>query len=385
MEKGMIALALCAVGLEKIAAQELTRLGFKTLGRSAGRVEFQVGEATLATDLAKANIGLRTVERVLLQLGRFEAADFDAFYEGVNSLPWETCCFKDSKLHIERVRTHDSVLSSQSSLQAMAQKAAYDRLMKITGMRSMPETGNVVAARVYMENDVCTIGVDTSGDALHKRGYRAQAVAAPLKETIAASLLFLSGWNRKYALLDPFCGSGTIAIEAALYALDFAPGLARRFAFESMPVSNPGSVVTVREEFESRIRKDVEFTIRASDADPAAVKIARSNAELAGIEDWIEFSVGKAEEVEPFSDKGYLIANPPYGNRLGTAEESHALYERLGDMRERFSNAGWGMGFITDIEDFGDYFGLKAPTARRIMNGAEEQWFHWYPAVYSQT
>jgi putative N6-adenine-specific DNA methylase len=345
-------------------------------------VEFTVDENDLATSLAKANIGLRTVERVLLQLGRFEAADFDAFYDGVNALPWEICCFKDSRLHVERVRTHESVLSSQSSLQAMAQKAAYDRLMKLNGVKSMPETGNVVAVRVYMENDICTVGVDTSGDALHKRGYRTQAGAAPLKETIAASLLFLSGWNRKYALLDPFCGSGTIAIEAALYALDFAPGLGRRFAFEAMPTSKPQSVLTVREEFEARIRKDVEFSIHASDADPEAIRIARSNAEVAGIEEWIDFSVGKAEDVEPFSEKGYLIANPPYGNRLGTAEESQALYRRLGAMREKFMYSGWGMGFITDIEDFGDYFGERAPTAKRIMNGAEEQWFHWYPAAH---
>lgn len=372
-------IALCAVGLEKIASQEITRLGLETVERRPGRIYFSVNENKLAGELAIANIGLRTAERVLLELGRFRAPDFDAFFEGIRALPWEICCYKDSKLHIERVRSHDSKLAAQTSLQAMAQKAAYSRLMETYRMRTMPETGNAVGARVYLDKDECSIGVDTSGDPLHKRGYRKRVVLAPLKETIAASLLFFSGWNRKYALLDPFCGSGTIAIEAALYALDFAPGLMRRFAFEAMPSVSPRLIEEARASFEAKIRHDVQVEIRASDIDPDALNAARGNADDAGVLDWIDFDLKKAEDATPFAEKGYLLANPPYGNRLGTEEEAAALYGGLSDMRDRFSQAGWGMGFITGREDFGSVFGLAPDTVHHILNGAEEQWFHWYP------
>ena len=373
-------IALCAVGLEKIASQEIVRLGLSVLERRPGRIYFQLDENSMARDLATANIGLRTVERVLLELGSFRAADFDAFFEGVRDLPWELCCFKDSKLHIERVRSHNSKLASQASLQAMAQKAAYSRLMERNKIREMPETGNIIGARVYLDNDICSIGVDTSGDPLHKRGYRKRVVMAPLKETIAASLLFFSGWNRKYALLDPFCGSGTIAIEAALYALDFAPGLMRRFAFEVMPAVSPKLVDEVRAEFEGRIRHDVEVDIRASDMDPDALNAARGNADDAGILDWITFENKRAEDLSPFAARGHLLANPPYGNRLGTEEEAKAIYEGLAEMRDRFSSGGWAMGFITAREDFGNVFGMLPDATHHILNGAEEQWFHWFPA-----
>jgi putative N6-adenine-specific DNA methylase len=375
----MRGIALCAVGLEKIAAQEITRLGLSVLERRPGRIYFKLDEITLARDLATANIGLRTVERVLLELGRFNAGDFDAFFEGIRALPWELCCFKDSKLHIERVRSHASKLAAQTSLQSMTQKAAYSRLMEIYKMSQMPETGNIVGARVYVDNDECSVGIDTSGDPLHKRGYRKRVVLAPLKETIAASLLFFSGWNRKYALLDPFCGSGTIAIEAALYALDFAPGLMRRFAFEAMPSVSPRLIEEARTSFEAKIRHDVQVEIRASDIDPDALNAARGNADDAGVLDWIDFDLKKAEDVAPFAEKGHLLANPPYGNRLGTEEEAAALYGGLSDMRDRFYQAGWGMGFITDREDFGNVFSLAPDTVHHILNGAEEQWFHWYP------
>ncbi|VBB38436.1 rRNA (Guanine-N(2)-)-methyltransferase [uncultured Spirochaetota bacterium] len=372
-------IALCAVGLEKITAQELVKLGLKPQDRRPGRIGFALESDRLATDLARANIGLRTAERVLLELGRFPAPDFDAYFEGIASLPWELCCYKDSKIHIGRVRSKDSRLASQASLQAMGQKAAYSRLMDSFDMRTMPETGNSVGVRIYLDRDECSVGIDTSGEPLHKRGYRRRTVQAPLKETIAASLLFFSGWNRKFALLDPFCGSGSIAIEAALYALDFAPGLTRRFAFELMPAMSPKQVYAVREDFESRIRNDVEVEIRASDIDPGAVETAKANAADAGLRDWIEFSCEKAQDLSPFDGKGHLLANPPYGKRLGSQEEALSLYADLAPMRDRFRDGGWNMGFITDREDFGEIFGLKPTSVHHLFNGAEEQWFHWYP------
>jgi putative N6-adenine-specific DNA methylase len=374
-------IALCAVGLEKIAAQELERLGFRLLERNPGRVYFKLDEKNLARDLAKANIGLRTVERVLLEMGSFQAPDFDAYFDGMRSLPWELCCFKDSAIHIDRVRSHASALAAQTSLQAMGQKAVYSRLMETYDMRTMPANGNRVSVRVYLDKDICSVGVDTSGDPLHKRGYRKKAVMAPLKETVAASLLFFSGWNRKFPLVDPFCGSGTIAIEAAMYALDMAPGLMRRFAFESMPMSSPKTIELVRDEFEAKIRNDVEFDIHASDIDSEALEAARSNAYSAGISDWIDFRLAKAETLKPHRDQGYVLANPPYGNRMGTEEEAIALYGDLSDMRDCFREAGWGLGFITAREDFASLFGIEPQIIKHLVNGAEEQWFHWYPSA----
>lgn len=380
MKTSMRGIALCAVGVERITSHELGRLGLKATDRKPGRVYFELDEQSLTEKLAAANIGLRTADRVLLELGRFPAADFDQFFAGIENLPWELCCFKDSRLHVERVRSRASRLSAQTSLQAMGQKAAYSRLMNTYRMHTMPETGNIVAARFYIENDECSVGIDTSGEPLHKRGYGKIIGEAPLKETVAASLLFFSGWNRKFPLLDPFCGSGTIAIEAALYALDYAPGLTRRFAFESMPFSKAGIIGSAREAFEKRIRNDVEVDIRASDINEGAVGMARRNAKAAGIGDWIRFETKNAQDAEPFSEKGYLLANPPYGKRLGTPEDAKALYSGLAGMRDRFFSAGWSMGFITDTDDFGSSFGKRPDAVHRIMNGAEEQWFHWYPA-----
>lgn len=379
MGKNYRAVALCAVGIEKICAAEIERLGFKVADRSPGRIYVAVDEAGLARDLAWLNIGLRTAERVLLELGNFPARDFDAYYEGIQSLSWELCCFKDSSIHIERVRSHDSALAAQTSLQAMGQKAAYARLMQAYSMKTMPATGNAVAARIYMEKDRCSVGVDTSGNPLHKRGYRKRTVLAPLKETIAASLLFLSGWNRKFSLADPFCGSGTIAIEAALFALDFAPGLMRKFAFESMPFGSRKAVEDVRDQFEARIRSDVEVEIFASDIDPEALESAKKNAYDAGVGDWIRWSQGRAQDSRPGERKGYLLANPPYGSRMGDEDQARELYAQLAPMRDAYLEAGWGIGFVTDKEDFGASFGLEPQIIRHFFNGAEEQWFHWFP------
>lgn len=381
MDKSLKGIALCALGLEKTVSNELSRLGLEPGERSPGKVYFALGEKDLARRLSLANMGLRVAERVLIELGRFPAPDFDAFYEGVAALPWELCCFKDTKLHIERVRTNKSNLSAQVSLQSMGQKAAYASLMATYGMRTMPETGNIVSARIYLDDNLCSIGIDTSGEALHKRGYRTSPVEAPLKETIAAALLFLSGWNRKYPFYDPFCGSGTIAIEAALYALDFAPGLSRTFGFEAMPCVSARTVDEVRSELEARIRNDVEFEIRGSDLDMRAVEAARRNASQAGIADWLRFDTGRAEDASPRRERGFLISNPPYGKRLGTEEEAISLYQTFAPAARRYAEAGWGLGFITDREDFCDYLDMKPDSIRHIVNGAEEQWFHWLPGA----
>jgi putative N6-adenine-specific DNA methylase len=390
-------LALCALGLEKVCQNELERIGLNYEGREAGRVRFSLGAEAepekAAASLMRANLCLRTAERVLIEAGAFPALDFDQLFEGVRAIPWELYLRLEDRLVIERVRIRDSKLASQTAVQSVAHKAIYERLCSVYKVARMPETGRERSLRIYLADDQCLLGLDSSGEALHRRGYRQATTEAPLKETIAAGVLFLSGWSRRLPLLDPFCGSGTIAVEAALYAMDRAPGLGRAFALEDMPLAM-GSALGSRgglsrgtpsraladevEAAKARVKRDAEFLILGSDADPRALEAARANAARAGVAAGIEFRQGKAQDAKASFDKGYLLCNPPYGERLGTVEESEAIYRELGETAGRFK--GWGLGFVTNRFDFGDFFGRYAPTAHKIINGAEEQWFHWYPA-----
>ena len=380
-------LAICALGLEKVCQNEVERIGLPVDGREAGRVRFGLGTSGnadvggTAASLMRANLCLRTAERILIEAGRFHAENFDELFESVRALPWELYFRRDDRLVIERVRLHDSKLAAQTSVQSIVHKAVYDRLGKVYNLTRLPENGQERSLRVYIDSDSCILGLDSSGDALHKRGYRRSTGEAPLKETLAAGVLYLAGWSRRSPLLDPFCGSGTIAVEAALLAMDRAPGLGRAFALEGLPFAMEGGSRAVSDEIErakERVRRDADFRILATDADPRALESARANAARAGVAAGIQFKLAKAEDAKPDYEEGHLICNPPYGERMGTVEEAEGLYRRLGETAARFT--GWGLGFVTNRSDFGDFFGRYAPTAKLIVNGAEEQWFHWYPA-----
>jgi putative N6-adenine-specific DNA methylase len=382
-------LALCALGLEKVCGNELERIGLAVDEKEAGRVRFRLGlsggagEAGggCAAALMRANLCLRTAERVLIEAGRFHAENFDELFESVRALPWELFFGRDDRLTIERVRLRDSKLAAQTSVQSVVHKAVYDRLCKVYNLGRLPESGRERSLRVYIDSDRCLLGLDSSGEALHKRGYRRSTGEAPLKETVAAGVLLLAGWSRRSPLLDPFCGSGTLAVEAALFAMDRAPGLGRAFALESLPFAMEGGSRALSDEVEAakaRVRRDADFRIVASDADARALEAARANAARAGVAAGVEFKRAKAEEASPPYESGHLVCNPPYGERMGSVEEAEALYRRLGETASRFS--GWGLGFVTNRPDFGDFFGRYAPAAKHIVNGAEEQWFHWYPA-----
>jgi putative N6-adenine-specific DNA methylase len=378
-------LAVCALGLEKVCQNEIERIGLVVAGREPGRVRFALGPAAAAS-LMRANLCLRTAERILVEVGRFRALDFDQLFDSVRAMPWELYFHRDEKLVIERVRIKSSKLAAQTSVQSVVHKAIYERLCSIHKIIRMTETGKERGLRVYLDTDDCLLGLDTSGEALHKRGYRLAVAQAPLKETIAAGALLLTGWSRRFPLLDPFCGSGTIAVEAALFAMDRAPGLDRAFALEGMPLAQgegrgaalAAPLAAEVEAAKSRVRRDVEFRIVGTDSDPRALEAARANAARAGVTAGIEFRLAKAEDSTPGYETGSMICNPPYGERMGTVEESEALYRRLGETAERFT--GWGLGFVTNRPDFGDFFGRFAPASHKIINGTEEQWLHWYPA-----
>lgn len=372
------AVAATTLGLEKVLAKELSVLGYAEASRQPGRITIAFPHDRLTETLARLNMGTRTADRVFLELGSFRTQDFDGFYAGVAGLPWDLVCVRDSRVVVERVRAVQCRLSAQTTLQAMAQKAIYASLMKMYGMQRMPETGDEVRVRLWGDHDEWQVVVDTSGDALSKRGYRRLTHAAPLKETLAAGMLFLAGWSRSRPLCDPFCGSGTIPIEAALYARDAAPGLHRRFAFERWPIINGKALHDVRQAFEERLRDDISADIQARDIDARALDLARANARLAGVDALVHFDRAQAEDAKPWGNRGVLLANPPYGQRLGDAAAAQSLYRALAPMLGRFLDAGWECGFITSDPDFGRYAGTRPTSVRTLISGQETLYFSWF-------
>ena len=365
--------ASCAVGTERVLAEELKHLGLPPLDKRAGRVDFMADQAALA----KALVGLRTADRLFLVAGVFPAGDFDQLFEGVRQLPWEQWVGKNDQLIIEKARSLRSRLSAQTTLQSISLKAAYDRLCKLYKVNRMPETGRKAIARVRLDNDQATVELDLCGEALSRRGYRKQPTEAPLKESVAAAILFMAGWRRSFPLYDPFCGSGTIPIEAALYAFDIAPGLGRNFSWETMPEGSPRDVELAKEQARTKVNMDREVLIAGSDADQAALDACLANAKLAGVGDRIRFFRARAEEAAPFSERGFIITDPPYGKRLGTPEEADALYASLSRFAGRFS--GWEQCFVVDREDFSIFTDRKGKHSR-IVDGAETRWLHRYSA-----
>ncbi|QQO11306.1 class I SAM-dependent RNA methyltransferase [Breznakiella homolactica] len=383
----LTAAALCAVGAERALSNELRKLGIKILESTYGRVRFQGG----VPDLYRGLMALRTADRLLLECARFTAPDFDALFEGTASVPWETYIPEHTGLRVAKVRTSRSKLSAETSIQAVVHKAAAARLCRIYKIPSLPASNTAAELRVYIEKDTVSLMLDLSGEPLFKRGYRSEGGAAPLRETTAAAVLLLSGWRRKFPLYDPFCGSGTIAIEAAMYAWDMAPCIGREFSISRLSVGDAGTEAAVREELLRKIDFSRTIRISGSDADPRAVSIARSNIQRA-----MDIARGKKpgrgirlESAEPFmpafaplpmeeakapAEEGFIITNPPYGKRLGSPEEAEAVYRKMEGLAENFK--GWKLGVITDHPGFESHFGRKADALREITNGAMRSYFY---------
>jgi putative N6-adenine-specific DNA methylase len=397
-EGGITAAALCAVGAEKIAAQELRKLGLKVEESGFGRVRFR---STLA-GLYRALMALRTVDRVLLEAGLFPARNFDELFEGARAVPWENYLGRDMGLVVDKVRSSRSLLKAETSIQAVVHKAAAERLCGARGIRRLPEEGKKAGLRVYVEKDRVSLLLDLSGEPLFKRGYRPEGGAAPLRETTAAALLFLALWRRKFPLYDPFCGSGTILAEAALYAWDAAPGLGRRFALGDLLIADPALEESIRAELRSRVNFDRTIRIAGSDQDPKAVSLAVSNLRRArdlalggeGAEaegpDLPELhclpmgearspfsgTVQGAEDAHGAEDGGFIITNPPYGKRLGEQGDAEACYAGMPLLRRGFP--GWKLGVITNHSGFESFFGRGADSCREISNGAMQSYFFQY-------
>jgi len=388
MEKTKIAVALCAVGAEKVVSNELRKLGIKVEDALYGKVRFR----TDIVGFYKALIGLRAADRVLLEIIRFKAVDFDALFEKTASTEWEQVVPKNIGLKVSKVRTNRSVLKAETSIQAVVHKAAAQRLCGKYKINRLVENEKTSDVRVYIEKDLVSLLVDLSGEPLFKRGYRSEGGAAPLRETTAAAILLLSGWKRKFPLYDPFCGSGTILLEAAMYAWDMAPGLGRRFAIENLLIADEKIEQSIREEFRSKIDFSHIVRIAGSDEDTRSISIAASNA--ARLRDIAE---GRApqrgirqadsttgielkkltldETSSPFST-GYLVTNPPYGKRLGDQATAEQTYKKMGDLKRRFP--GWKLAVITDNSGFESFYGKRADSCREISNGAVPSYFFQY-------
>ncbi|AEE17843.1 rRNA (guanine-N(2)-)-methyltransferase [Treponema brennaborense DSM 12168] len=384
--------ALCAIGAEKILGNEIKQLGYTLKDTGAGtpgRVAFNADEDALF----RANLCLRTADRVYLQLASFRAEDFGALFDGVYAVNWQDFFKKDVKVVVDKVRTRGSKLSSEHSVQGIVHKAIYTKLGDLWHIRTMPETGAESDVRVYIENDAVTVLLDLSGVPLHRRGYRTDGGTAPIRETLAAALLQLMCWRRKTPLHDAFCGSGTIACEAMLYAYNVAPGFGRRFALENLSIYDAARAAEIRRQEAAKIRPDCEARITGTDVDGAAVERSRANAEHAGVTAGRalqivgsdarirrpDFEQADFRELAAPYESGLLLGNPPYGERLGDAAQAEALYRDMAMLFQSFP--GWNMGFITSHEHFEAAIGKRADARKMLKSGNLDTCFYMYTGL----
>ena len=354
-------IAPCFFGCESTAKFELNRIGAENIRVDDGRLTFSGG----AEMIAAANLHLRTVERVLLLLARYKASTFDELFDGVYSVPWEDLLPTDAAFPVTG-SSLDSQLSSVPACQSIVKKAIVKRLMAGHKTSTLPESGALYKVRFALRKDTVEIYLDTSGDGLHKRGYRKNATLAPIKETLAAAIADLGRVRRDSLVQDPFCGSGTLVIEAAQKALNLAPGLRRRFAAEHFDFVPADIWAEQRQKALSEVRKDAAFEGIGYDIDPAAVALANANAKLAGVGDRCRFEVADVREFRAL-DNATVLTNPPYGERLGDASEAAGLAKTLGQVWQ--AHPAQGLYAITADADFEQHFGKKAARRRKIYNG----------------
>lgn len=356
-------IATTTFGLEAVAKRELNQLGYNDTKVENGKVTFKATEK----DIPVANLWMRTAERILLQMGQFKALTFDELFEKTKALPWEEWIPEDGNFVVEG-KSIDSKLFSISDCQRIVEKAVVERLKtKYKDVEWFSKTGAKFTIEVGMLKDIATLTMDTSGEGLHKRGYRDRAGDAPIKETLAAAMILLSFWNKDRPLFDPFCGSGTIPIEAAMIGKNMAPGLDRKFASEQWARVKKEFWTKARQDAFNAIDNEVVLNIMGCDTDKRSILRARDNAANIGLEDDISFFMKDMRDVDINEEYGVVISNPPYGERMGDIEEVHQLYKDLGEkLREHET---WSTYIITSEEQFEANFGKKADKKRKLYNG----------------
>lgn len=363
----------CHFGLEAVLKREIYDLGYEITKVEDGRVTFEGDEEAVC----RANIFLRTAERVMIQVGRFKATTFEELFQGIKNLPWEEYIPEDGKFWVKKASSINSKLFSPSDIQSIAKKAMVERMKQKYHKEWFKEDGAAYPVRIFLLKDEVTVALDTSGDSLHKRGYRTMTSKAPLTETLAASLIMLTPWRKDRILVDPFCGSGTFPIEAAMIAANIAPGMNRSFTAEEWTNLIPKKLwyETVNEANEL-INDDIEVDIQGYDVDGSVIKVARRNAREAGVDHLIHFQERDVKDLSHPKKYGFIITNPPYGERLEDKKDLPALYKAFG---ESFKNLdSWSAYMITSYEDAERYFGRKADRNRKIYNGMLKTYFYQF-------
>ncbi|MEC5422504.1 class I SAM-dependent RNA methyltransferase [Virgibacillus sp. C22-A2] len=355
-------IATAAMGLESVVANEVKQLGYDVTVEN-GKVIF---EAPISA-IPRCNLWLRTADRVRVLVGKFKATTFDELFESTKALPWEDYISEDGMFPVTG-KSLNSKLYSVPDCQAIVKKAIVDRLKLKYGIATkMPETGATYKLEIALLKDVATLTMDTSGAGLHKRGYRVGQGEAPLKETMAAALVMLTNWKPDYPLIDPFCGSGTIAIEAALIGQNIAPGFNREFASQDWKWIRNKYWEEAAEEVEDKANYDQKLDIIGSDIDYNLIKIANDNAIEAGLGDLISWKQMQVRDLFIRNENGYLIGNPPYGQRLGDEDAVAEIYRELGNVMR--SHPSWSVYILTAFENFEKQFGKKATKKRKLFNG----------------
>ena len=364
-------IAPCHFGLEAVLKKEILDLGYEISLVEDGRVTF-IGDDEA---ICRANVFLRTAERVLLKAGSFKAETFEELFQGTRNIPWEDFIPEDGKFWVAKASSIKSKLFSPSDIQSIMKKAMVERLKNRYGVTWFPENGASYPLRVFLYKDMVTVGIDTSGESLHKRGYRTLTSKAPITETLAAALILLTPWNRDRILVDPFCGSGTFPIEAAMMAANMAPGMNRSFlAEEWRNVIKRKCWYEAMDEAGDLVEEDVQVDIQGYDVDGDIVKAARTNAQSAGVDHMIHFQQRPVSALSHPKKYGFIISNPPYGERIEEKENLPALYREIG---ERFAALdAWSMYLITSYEDAQKYIGRKADKNRKIYNGMLKTYFY---------
>lgn len=366
-------IAPCHFGLEAVLKKEIIELGYDILQVEDGRIVFAGDEEAVC----RANLHLRTAERILIKIGSFPAETFEELFQGIKGLPWESYIPVDGKFWVAKAASVKSRLFSPSDIQSIVKKAIVERLKEVYHVGWFTEEGESFPLRVFLMKDVVTVGLDTTGESLHKRGYRKLTAKAPIAENLAAALIMLTPWNRDRILVDPFCGSGTFPIEAAMMAANMAPGLSRNFLAENWEGLIADRVwQDAFEEAEDLVDMDVEPDIQGYDIDDDMVNIARANARLAGVEKLIHFQRRDVAQLSHPKKYGFLITNPPYGERMHDREELPKLYETIG---KRFRELdSWSMYLISAYENAERYIGRKADKNRKIYNGMMKAYYYQY-------
>ncbi|MCQ2525204.1 MAG: class I SAM-dependent RNA methyltransferase [Lachnospiraceae bacterium] len=366
-------IAPCHFGMESVLKKEIDDLGYDITEVQDGRVTF-FGDAEA---ICRANIFLRTAERILVKVGSFHAETFEELFQGTKKLPWEEWIPADGKFWVAKAASVKSKLFSPSDIQSIMKKAMVDRLKEVYHINWFNEDGASYPLRVFLLKDEVTVGLDTTGESLHKRGYRKLTAKAPIAENLAAGLIMLTPWHADRILIDPFCGSGTIPIEAAMMAANIAPGMNRSFLAESWKNTIPKSLwydsVT---EAQDLIKHDVDTDIQGFDLDDEMVRISRENAKLAGVEKMIHFQRRDVAQLSHPKKYGFIITNPPYGERISDKNELPALYGTIGKRYAALDS--WSMYLITSYEKAEDDIGRKADKNRKIYNGMMKTYFYQF-------